>query len=146
MSYLLMSFAIVVIINKAFKLFKLVLVVYCDSCCHWWYPENSRNQKNVYNAKKPLQTPSTMSIVSTYKIHSLSDACSFPNPLISIAMDIMNEYFLLWCHYPMSITSLVSWMPCCVKHSIYYTLCHLHSLLLWQCTSTAPYCFVILFS
>ena len=28
-------FAIVVIINKAFKLFKLVLVVYCDSCCHW---------------------------------------------------------------------------------------------------------------
>ena len=34
-SHLLMSFAIVVIINKAFKLFKLVLVVYCDSCCHW---------------------------------------------------------------------------------------------------------------
>ena len=31
----LMYFAIVVIINKAFKLFKLVLVVYCDSCCHW---------------------------------------------------------------------------------------------------------------
>ena len=28
-------FAIVVIINKAFKLFKLVLVVYWDSCCHW---------------------------------------------------------------------------------------------------------------
>ena len=28
-------FAIVVLINKAFKLFKLVLVVYCDSCCHW---------------------------------------------------------------------------------------------------------------
>ena len=28
-----MSFAIVVIINKAFKLSKLVLVVYCDSCC-----------------------------------------------------------------------------------------------------------------
>ena len=27
-----MSFAIVVIINKAFKLFQLVLVVYCDSC------------------------------------------------------------------------------------------------------------------
>ena len=34
-SHLLMSFAIVVIINKTFKLFKLVLVVYCDSCCHW---------------------------------------------------------------------------------------------------------------
>ena len=61
-----MSFAIVVIINKAFKLFKLVLVVYCDSCCHWWYPENSGNQKNVYNAKKPLQTPSTVSTRSTY--------------------------------------------------------------------------------
>ena len=30
--HLLMSFAIVVIINKAFKLFQLVLVVYCDSC------------------------------------------------------------------------------------------------------------------
>ena len=28
-------FTIVIIINKAFKLFKLVLVVYCDSCCHW---------------------------------------------------------------------------------------------------------------
>ena len=53
MSVLLMFFIIVVIINKAFKLFKLVLVVYCDSCCHWWYPENSGNQKNVYNAKKP---------------------------------------------------------------------------------------------
>ena len=34
-SFLLMFFAIVLIINKAFKLFKLVLVVYCDSCCHW---------------------------------------------------------------------------------------------------------------
>ena len=34
-SVLLMFFIIVVIINKAFKLFKLVLVVYCDSCCHW---------------------------------------------------------------------------------------------------------------
>ena len=42
-------FAIVVIINKAFKLFNLVLVVYCDSCCHWWYPGNSAGQKNVYN-------------------------------------------------------------------------------------------------
>ena len=31
-SHLLMSFAIVVIINKALKLFQLVLVVYCDSC------------------------------------------------------------------------------------------------------------------
>ena len=40
-------FAIVVIINKAFKLFKLVLVVYCDSCCHWWYPGDSAGQKNV---------------------------------------------------------------------------------------------------
>ena len=54
MSVLLMFFIIVVIINKAFKLFKLVLVVYCDSCCHWWYPENSGNQKNVYNAKKTV--------------------------------------------------------------------------------------------
>ena len=34
-SVLLQLFAIVVLINKAFKLFKLVLVVYCDSCCHW---------------------------------------------------------------------------------------------------------------
>ena len=34
-SVLLMFFIIVVIINKAFKLFKLVLVVYCDFCCHW---------------------------------------------------------------------------------------------------------------
>ena len=34
-SVLLMFFIIVVIINKAFKLVKLVLVVYCDSCCHW---------------------------------------------------------------------------------------------------------------
>jgi len=34
-SFLLMFFAIILIINKAFKLFKLVLVVYCDSCCHW---------------------------------------------------------------------------------------------------------------
>ena len=34
-SVLLMFFITVVIINKAFKLFKLVLVVYCDSCCHW---------------------------------------------------------------------------------------------------------------
>ena len=33
-SVLLMFFIIVVIINKVFKLFKLVLVVYCDSCCH----------------------------------------------------------------------------------------------------------------
>ena len=50
-----MFFIIVVIINKAFKLFKLVLVVYCDSCCHWWYPENSGNQKTVYNAKNRLR-------------------------------------------------------------------------------------------
>ena len=28
-------FTIVVLINKAFKLFKFVLVVYCGSCCHW---------------------------------------------------------------------------------------------------------------
>ena len=34
-SFLLMSFAIVVLINKAFKLFKLVLVVYCISCWQW---------------------------------------------------------------------------------------------------------------
>ena len=34
-SVLLQLFAIVVFINKAFKLFKLVLVVYWDSCCHW---------------------------------------------------------------------------------------------------------------
>ena len=47
-------FAIVVIINKAFKLFNLVLVVYCDSCCHWWYPGNSAGQKNVYNT--PINT------------------------------------------------------------------------------------------
>ena len=67
MSVLLRFFIIVVIINKAFKLFKLVLVVYCDSCCHWWYPENSGNQKNVYNAKKPLQTPSTVSTWRFYK-------------------------------------------------------------------------------
>ena len=40
-----MSFAIVVIINKAFKLFQLVLVVYCDSCWYWWYPGNSAGQK-----------------------------------------------------------------------------------------------------
>ena len=40
-------FAIVVFINKAFKLFKLVLVVYCDSCCHWWYPGNSADQRNI---------------------------------------------------------------------------------------------------
>ena len=33
-----MSFAIVVIINKAFKLFKLVLVVYCDSSCLIYCP------------------------------------------------------------------------------------------------------------
>ena len=45
-SVLLMFFIIVVVINKVFKLFKLVLVVYCDSCCHWWYPENSGNPKN----------------------------------------------------------------------------------------------------
>ena len=32
---LLTYFAIVIIINKAFKLFKLVLVVYCTSCGHW---------------------------------------------------------------------------------------------------------------
>ena len=67
MSVLLRFFIIVVIINKAFKLFKLVLVVYCDSCCHWWYPENSGNQKNVYNAKKTLQTPSTVSTWRFYK-------------------------------------------------------------------------------
>ena len=34
-SVLLMFFIIVVVINKVFKLFKLVLVVYFDSCCHW---------------------------------------------------------------------------------------------------------------
>ena len=50
-----MFFAIVPIINKAFKLFKLVLVVYCDSCCHWWYPGNSRKPKTVYNVLKPLE-------------------------------------------------------------------------------------------
>ena len=36
LAYVLLSyFAIVVIINKAFKLFKLVLVVYCISCWQW---------------------------------------------------------------------------------------------------------------
>ena len=36
LAYVLLSyFAIVVIINKAFKLFKLVLVVYCTSCWQW---------------------------------------------------------------------------------------------------------------
>ena len=35
-AYVLLSyFAIVVIINKAFKLLKLVLVVYCISCWQW---------------------------------------------------------------------------------------------------------------
>ena len=36
LAYVLLSyFAIVVLINKAFKLFKLVLVVYCISCWQW---------------------------------------------------------------------------------------------------------------
>ena len=33
--FYLVLFAIVVLINKAFKLFKLVLVVYCISCWQW---------------------------------------------------------------------------------------------------------------
>ena len=56
-SVLLMFFTIVVFINKASKLIKLVLVVYCDSCCHWWYPGNSAGQKNVWKAQKPPGTP-----------------------------------------------------------------------------------------
>ena len=52
-----MSFAIVVIINKAFKLFQLVLVVYCDSCCHWWYPGNSAGQKTCIT---PYKRPETL--------------------------------------------------------------------------------------
>ena len=50
-SFLLMSFTIVVIINKAFKLFKLVLVVYCISCWQWWHPVNSGSLKNACKAK-----------------------------------------------------------------------------------------------
>ena len=34
-SFLLSYFAIVVFINKAFELLKLVLVVYCTSCWQW---------------------------------------------------------------------------------------------------------------
>ena len=85
-----MSFAIVVIINKAFKLFKLVLVVYCDSCCHWWYPENSGNQKNVYNAKKPLQTPPTMYIVSTWRFYKAW--CQWQEDLT------INPFYFLYFH------------------------------------------------
>ena len=66
MSHLLMSFAIVVIINKAFKLFQLVLVVYCDSCCHWWYPEDSGNPKKPCIMLKTVRGTCT---VSSWRFH-----------------------------------------------------------------------------
>ena len=86
MSVLLMFFIIVVIINKAFKLFKLVLVVYCDSCCHWWYPENSGNQKNVYNAKKPLQTPSTVSTWRFYRDAWWCNSCGQSGQMVKLSL------------------------------------------------------------
>ena len=45
-------FTIVMYYNKAFKLFKLVLVVYCISCWQWWHPVNLGSLKNVCKAQK----------------------------------------------------------------------------------------------
>ena len=60
-----MSFAIVVIINKAFKLFKLVLVVIVTPVAIGDIQRTQGTLKTVYKAKNRYRHLSTMSIVST---------------------------------------------------------------------------------